>query len=341
MKMRQLGRTDLLVSEICLGTGTFGGKGIYKKSGEIMQTDADYMVDMALDAGINLFDTAEVYSDGLAEEILGNALAGKRDRAVIISKVAPGDDGMTYDHIVSACERSLKRLRTDYLDVYELHMYDPGADLDEVMRALRDLITAGKIRHTGCSNFTGWQFMKAINAAERQGCEIFTTLEAKYSLLTRELENELIPACVDQGVSIVAFSPLYGGFLSGKYGRNKPWPAGTRYPSDKETGRNPVDLEKLYNIVDVLTPIAEAHNVPVSHAAMKYLLYKPAICSLITAARTPEQLAQNLTASELTLSDEEILALDRVSEPPYLYPYGDQKVKLNTEIGSIVQMLKK
>lgn len=341
MKMRKLGRTNLLVSELCLGTGTFGGKGIYKKSGEIQQSEADRMIGMAMDAGLNLFDTAEVYSDGLAEEILGNALYGKRDKAVIITKVAPGDDGMTYEHIINTCERSLKRLHTDYVDVFELHMYDPNADLEAVITALSDLIKAGKIRHTGCSNFSGWQFMKACNAAEKVGCECFTTLEAKYSLLTRELENELIPACLDQGTGIVAFSPLYGGFLSGKYSRKKAWPAGTRYPSASETGRNPVDIDRLFNIVDVLEEISAKYRVPVSHVALKYLLCKPGITSLIFASRTSEQLAENLAATELELSDSDILALDRVSEPPYLYPYGDQKIRLNTEISNIKEVLRK
>lgn len=328
MRKRKLGMTGLEVSELCLGTGTFGGVGSYKRSGEVTQKEADYMIDRAIDGGINFFDTADTYSDGLAEQILGKALGGKRKDVVLITKIAPGKEGLTRKHILEGCEASLKRLGTDYIDIYELHIFDANTDLAETMGALDELVKSGKCRYIGCSNFSGWQLMKALWVADKNGWAKFSTLEAKYSLMTRELENELVPACLDQGIAVLPYSPLYAGFLSGKYGRNKPWPTGTRFPSLSETARFPVNPEKLYNIVDVLEEIAANRGRPVSHVALNYLLQKPAVCSLMTAARNVEQLEANLKATDWVMTPEEVAALDSVSEPESLYPYSTQKNSL-------------
>ncbi|MGN1002018.1 MAG: aldo/keto reductase [Oscillospiraceae bacterium] len=328
MRKRRLGTTGLEVSELCLGTGTFGGVGNYKRSGQVNQREADEMVGTAMDSGINFFDTADTYSDGLAEEILGKALGARRKDAVLITKIAPGREGLTRRHILEGCEASLKRLGTDYIDVYELHIYDAGTPLEETMGALHELVKAGKCRYIGCSNFAAWQFMKAQWIADANGWVRFSTMEAKYSLLNRELENELVPACLDQEVAILPYSPLYAGFLSGKYARNKPWPTGTRFPSIQETARFPVNEEKLYDVVDVLQEIAARRERPVSHVALNYLLHKPGVCSLMTAARNLDQLKANLGATDWDLSPEEVAALDRVSEPEGLYPYMQQKNSL-------------
>lgn len=323
-----MGATDLHISELCLGTGTFGGVGSFKRSGEVGQKEADFIVGKAMDSGINFFNSSEIYSDGLAETILGKALGRKRKEVVVITKVAPGNTGLTRQHILEGCEASLKRLGTDYIDIYELHIFDAHTDLGETMQAMDELVRSGKVRYIGCSNFAGWQMMKALGLSDSNGWARFTATEAKYSLMNRELENELVPACLDQGVAVFAYSPLYAGFLSGKYARGKPWPAGTRFPSLSETARFPISPDKLFGIVDVLEQIASANGRPVSHVALNYLLRKPAVCSLVTAVRNAEQLDANLSATDWALTAEEVAALDRVSEPDELYPYAQQRTSL-------------
>ncbi|HHT16361.1 MAG TPA: aldo/keto reductase [Papillibacter sp.] len=331
MRMRQIGKTGISVSEICLGTGSFGGLGMYKMSGDIQQDEADRIVGLALDSGINFFDSAEIYSDGLAEEILGKALGARRKDAVIVTKVAPkrpsetSKGGFTYKHVMEVCEGSLKRLGTDYIDIFELHIFDPTVPLEETLKALDDLVRQGKVRCVGCSNFAGWQLMKALCVSDANNWARFTTLEAKYSLVQRDVENELMPLCVDQGIGILAYSPLHGGFLSGKYDRGKPWPKGTRFPSKDATGPWGVDFDFLYDIIDELKKIAEGRGVSVSDVALNYLLQKPAVTSLIIGVRNAGQLQANLTASGWDLTAEEVNALDRVSRPAGLYPYEDQK----------------
>lgn len=332
MRMRKVGNTDILVSEICLGTGSFGGLGMYKMSGDIQQKEADDIVGLALDSGINFFDTAEIYSDGLAEQILGKALGDRRKEAVIVTKVAPkrpGENsrgGYTYDHVMQVCEGSLRRLGTDYVDILELHIYDPNTPLEETLKAMDDLVRQGKVRCIGCSNFSGWQMMKALAVSDANNWARFSTLEAKYSLVLRDIENELQPLSVDQNVSIFAYSPLNGGFLSGKYDREKPWPKDARFPSKEAAGPWAVDYEMLYSIVDELKKIAAARGVSVSDAALNYLLQKPAITSLIIGVRNIGQLKANLTASDWDLTAEEVAILDKVSRPAELYPYMDQKM---------------
>jgi len=328
MRKRALGATGLEVSELCLGTGTFGGTGSFKRSGEVGQDEANRIVALAMDNGINFFNSSEIYSDGLAEEILGKALGNKRKDAIIITKVAPRDGGLTKKHISEACDASLKRLGTDYIDIYQLHIFDATTDLSETLEAMDSLVKAGKVKYTGCSNFAGWQMMKALWLSDKNGWARFSTMEGKYSLMNREMENELIPACVDQGVSVFAYSPLYAGFLTGKYARNKPWPEGTRFPSLTETARFPINPDRLFDIVDVLEEIAARYERPVSHVALNYLLRKPAVCSLITAVRNESQLEGNLSATDWEMSADDVKALDAVSEPEELYPYAQQKTSL-------------
>ncbi len=326
MRMRKVGSTGIEVSEVCLGTGTFGGRGMYAMSGSVQQEEANRIVGTALDNGLNFFDTAAIYSDGYAEEILGEALRTRRSEAVVLTKGAPSrTEGLSYDFVMKTCEASLKRLKMDYVDIYELHIFDPIAPLEETLRAANDLVKQGKVRCIGCSNYSGWQMMKALAISDANGYARFQTLEAKYSLIQRELENELIPLSADQGVSIFAYSPLQGGFLSGKYDRDKPWPQGTRFPSREATGPWAVDYEVLFRIVDVLKGIAAERGVSVSDAALNYLLQKPAITSLIVGVRTEAQLKANLTASGWDLTPEEVAALDQASVLPELYPYSDQK----------------
>jgi aryl-alcohol dehydrogenase-like predicted oxidoreductase len=327
MKMRWLGKTGLQVSALCLGTGSFGGLGEFKKSGDIGQKEAGSIVGMALDAGINFFNTAEIYSGGLAEEILGKALGARRKEAVVITKVhptrspGPNDGGHSRKHLIEGCHASLKRLGMDYIDLYELHAFDPETPLEVTLRALDDLVRDGKVRYIGCSNFAGWQLMKGLAISRQNGWESFVTLEAMYSLVAREIEYELVPVCLDQGVAVLAWSPLHAGFLSGKYRRGQPWPKGTRFESPENTEPWPVDFEKLYDIVEELDRIAREHRATVSQAALNYVLQKPGVTSLVVGARNARQLEENLKATDWQLSPEEVARLDRLSEPQCKYPY--------------------
>jgi aryl-alcohol dehydrogenase-like predicted oxidoreductase len=327
MKMRFLGKTGIQVSELCLGTADFGSTGIYAKTGNIGQREADFIVSMALDMGINFFNTAETYSNGNAEEILGKALGKRRKDAIIITKVdstrTPGlnDGGLSRHHIINGCEASLKRLGTDYIDIYELHRFDPLTPLEVTLRALDDLVRQGKVRYIGCSNFSGWQLMKALAISGENGWERFVTLEAMYSLASRWLEFELVPLCLDQGLGIIAFSPLHGGFLSGKYRRDQPWPAGTRFDNLENTEPWPVEPEKLFDIVEELEKIARDHGVTVSQTALNYLLGKPGVNSLIIGIRTAKQLEENIGATGWQITPEEVARLDKISEPRRRYPY--------------------
>jgi aryl-alcohol dehydrogenase-like predicted oxidoreductase len=326
--MRWLGKTGLQVSELCLGTATFGGRGKFKFSGELDQKGATQIVDMAFDAGINFFNTAEIYSDGLAEELLGKALGTRRKDVIVITKVnqntSPGknDAGLSRKHIMEACEASLRRIGTDYIDIYELHGIDPNTSLEESMRALDDLVSQGKVRYIGCSNFSGWQLMKCMAISEKNGWNKFITLESMYSLAARGLEYEVVPACLDQGVAILAYSPLHAGLLSGKYRPDKPWPAGTRILSQEEAGAWSYKPEILFRIVDELDRIAKERNVSVPQVALNYVLQKPGICSIINAVRNAPQMEENLRTMNWQITPEEITRLDMVSEPEHMYPYA-------------------
>ncbi len=329
MEYRQLGRSGLRVSALALGTMTFGGRGGFAATGATNNAGASRQLDLALDAGVNLIDTADVYSAGLSEEIVGQAIAGRRERLIIATKArfpmgdGPNDAGLSRHHLIKACEASLRRLGTDYIDLYQVHEWDGQTPLEETLETLDTLVRSGKVRYVGCSNYAGWQLLKALGTAERCGYQRFVSQQIYYSLQARDAEYELIPAALDQGLGVLVWSPLAGGLLSGKYRRGQEAPEGTRrFAGWTEP---PVrDEAKLYDTVDVLVEIAKERGVSPAQVALAWLLCKAAITSLVVGARTNEQLADNLRAAELRLSDEEVARLDTVSAPPLLYPYWHQ-----------------
>ncbi len=326
MKMRFLGNSGIKVSEICFGAMTFGGKGYWKYIGELEQKDANELINLALEGGINFFDTADVYSEGLSEEMLGKALGSRRKDIILATKVrgrtgsGPNDVGLSRRHIIENCNASLKRLGTDYIDLYQLHSFDPYTPQEETLRALDDLVRDGKVRYIGASNHTGWQLMKALAISDKQNLEKFVTLQAYYSLIARDLENELVPLCLDQNLGILPWSPLGGGFLTGKYRRGKERPKNARR-TDPENQFLQFDEEKGFDIVDELEKVAKNHNATIAQAALNYLLRKPGVSSVIIGAKTKEQLADNLKSSDWEMTAEEVSKLDELSTPPRVYPY--------------------
>ena len=329
MEYRTLGGSGLRVSVLTMGTMTFGGRGDFADVGSTGADEARRQVDMCLDAGINLIDTADVYSGGLSEEIVGGVLDGRRDRVLLATKVrmpmgeGPNDAGLSRHHIITGCEASLRRLRTDHIDLYQVHEWDGQTPLEETLEALDLLVSSGKVRYVGASNYTAWQLMKALGTAERAGLPRFVSQQIYYSLQAREAEYELIPLAVDQGLGVLVWGPLAGGLLSGKYRRNRETPAGSRQLTD--WGEPPVyDQDGLYDIIEVLVGIGAAHGVSAAQVALAYTLGKPAVTSLVIGARTSEQLADNLAAASLTLTDAERAQLDKVSAPPLIYPYWHQ-----------------
>jgi aryl-alcohol dehydrogenase-like predicted oxidoreductase len=329
MEYRALGRSGLRISVLTMGTMTFGGKGNFANVGSTGVDEARRQVDQCLEAGVNLVDTADVYSDGAAEEILGQALRGRRDQVLVATKVrmpmgdGPNDAGLSLHHIVSGCEASLRRLGTDHVDLYQLHEWDGLTPLDETLAALDLLVSSGKVRYVGVSNYASWQLMKALGTAARLGGPQFVSQQIYYSLQAREAEYELIPAALDQGLGVLVWSPLAGGLLSGKYRRDRQPPAGSRQLTD--WNEPPVrDQEALYDTVDALVAIATERGVSPAQVALAYLLGKPAVTSLVIGARTSAQLADNLSAADLALTAEERAQLDKVSQPPLIYPYWHQ-----------------
>ncbi len=338
MRYRQLGRSGLRVSVLTLGTMTFGGKGVFAKTGETDLAGARRLVDRCIEAGINLFDTADVYSWGVSEEILGEALKGRRDRVLITTKArmtmgeGPNDAGLSRQHLIKACEASLKRLGTDWIDLYQLHEWDGQTPLEETLRALDDLVRAGKVRYVGCSNYAGWQLMKALGIAERRGLERFVSQQIHYTLEAREAEYELVPIAVDQGVGIMVWSPLAGGLLSGKYRRGQPHPPGSRHLTD--WGEPPIrDEGRLYAIVEELVAIGAERGVAPAVVALAWLLGRPGVATLVVGARSEAQLDANLAAAELELSAEEVARLERVSALPLIYPYWHQAKTARDRLG--------
>lgn len=329
MEYRLLGRSGLRVSVLAMGTMTFGGRGIFSDVGSIQEDDARKQIDICLDAGVNLIDTADVYSSGESERIIGVAVRGRREDVLLATKArfsmgsGPNDAGLSRHHIVASCEASLRRLQTDYIDLYQLHAWDGVTPLEETLDALDHLLRAGKVRYVGASNFSGWHLMKALGISERHGLPRLVSQQIYYSLQAREAEYELVPVAVDQGVGILVWSPLAGGLLSGKYRRGHQPPEGSRHLTNWD--QPPVrDEEALFDIVDVLTKIADRRGVSPSEAALAYLLGKPGVTSVVIGARSTQQLHNNLKAAELTLDAEEMALLDDVSRPPLLYPYWHQ-----------------
>ncbi|MBZ9540249.1 aldo/keto reductase [Modicisalibacter tunisiensis] len=327
MRYRQLGNTGLFVSELCLGTMTFGGQGeLWSQIGDVQQSDADRLVGRALEAGINFIDTADVYSEGRSEVITGQALKNlgvPRDEVVLATKVfgetGPGVNarGLTRYHIMEGVKASLKRLQVDHIDLYQVHGFDPATPIEETLRALDNLVSHGHVRYIGVSNWAAWQIMKALGIAERQGLARFESLQAYYTLAGRDLERELIPLLDSEKLGLMVWSPLAGGLLSGKYGRDKDGEAGSRrthfdFP--------PVNVERAYDCIDAMRTIADAHGVSVARIALAWLLHRPAVTSVIVGAKRLEQLDDNIAATEIRLSDDELETLDRVSALPPEYP---------------------
>jgi aryl-alcohol dehydrogenase-like predicted oxidoreductase len=324
MRYSVFGRTGLFVSELCFGAMTFGGKtGIWEKIGNTEQQEADRLVGLALDAGINFFDTADVYSDGDSERILGKALGVRRRDVVLASKVrgragpGPNDVGLSRAHIVASVDASLRRLGTDWIDLYQIHGYDAPTPLDETMRALDDLVRAGKVRYLGCSNLAAWQIAKANGIAAAHDWNRFESLQAYYTIASRDLEREIIPVLADQAMGLMVWSPLAGGFLSGKFSRDQDGPAGSRravfdFPL--------LDRERAFDCIDAMRPISAAHGVSVARVALAWLLAQQRVTTVIIGAKTEAQLRDNLDATTLTLSSEELATLDRVSALPPEYP---------------------
>jgi aryl-alcohol dehydrogenase-like predicted oxidoreductase len=326
MEYRQLGRSGLRVSTITLGTMGFGGTGWASPVGQIDVDGARRQIRLARDAGVNLFDTADVYSNGLSEEILGKALGADRDEVLIATKVrlpmgdGPNDAGLSRHHVIRSAEASLRRLGTDYIDLYQVHEWDGQTPLEETLQALDDLVRWGKVRYVGCSNYAAWQLMKALWTADRNGLTPFVSNQVHYSLHTRDIESEIVPAAVDQGVGILVWSPIAGGLLSGKYRRGVEAPAGSRHLT--EWSEPPVyNEDRLYNIIEELVAIGEGQGISAAQVALAYTIAKPAVTSLIVGARTEEQLADNLAAAELDLAADDIERLDTVSAEPLPYPF--------------------
>ncbi|HET6918131.1 MAG TPA: aldo/keto reductase [Jiangellaceae bacterium] len=329
MEYRLLGRSGLRVSVLTMGTMTFGGKSSFAAVGSTDVDEARQQIDMCLDHGVNLIDTADVYSEGRSEEIIGQVVHGRRDDVLLATKVrfrvgeGPNDVGLSRHHIIRGCEASLRRMRTGYIDLYQVHEWDGLTPLEETLGALDHLLTSGKVRYIGASNYSAWHLMKALGISERDGLPRFVSQQIYYSLQARDAEYELVPLALDQGLGILVWSPLAGGLLSGKYRRGQQAPAGSRHLG--EWDEPPVyDENRLYDVVDVLVEIAESRDSSPAAVALAYTLARPGVTSVIIGARTTEQLAANLAAADLVLADEERARLDDVSRPPLLYPYWHQ-----------------
>jgi aryl-alcohol dehydrogenase-like predicted oxidoreductase len=333
MEYRQLGRSGLRISTLTMGTMTFGGRGNFASVGDTDLDGARRQVEMALDAGVNVIDTADVYSGGAAEEIVGQVvrgLRGRRDQVLIATKArmpmgdGPNDAGLSRHHLIEACEASLRRLQVDHIDLYQVHEWDGQTPLEETLAALDHLVQSGKVRYVGCSNFTGWQVMKALGISDRAGLTRFVSHQVYLSLQERSAEYEIVPSAIDQGLGLLIWSPLAGGLMSGKYRRGQDAPPGTRHAG--EWDEPPIyDADRLYDTIEVLVEIAEGRSVSPARVALAWLLARPGVTSVIVGARTEEQLADNLAAASLELTADETARLEQVSRQPLIYPYWHQR----------------
>jgi aryl-alcohol dehydrogenase-like predicted oxidoreductase len=331
MEFRTLGRSGLKVPVLSFGTGTFGGGNeFFKAWGASDVAEATRLVDVCLEAGVNLFDTADIYSDGLSETILGKAVAGRRDEVLISTKTTfrfgkgPNDVGSSRYHLIRACEASLKRLGTDYIDIYHLHGFDALTPVEEVLSTLNQLVVSGKVRYIACSNFSGWHVMKSLSVADRYGWARYVGHQVYYSLIGREYEWELMPLALDQGVGALVWSPLGWGRLTGTVRRGQPLPAESRL--HKTGGMGPqVGDEYLYKVVDALEAVAKETGKSVPQVALNWLVQRPSIATVIVGARNEQQLRQNLAAEGWKLSAEQIAKLDAASEVTPVYPYWHQR----------------
>jgi len=328
MEYRTLGRSGLKVSAIAMGTFSFGGIGAFARVANQGVEEARRLVDCCIDGGINLFDTANMYSLGRSEEILGEALGDKRNQVLISSKArmrigdGPNDEGLSRYHLIRECEHSLKRLRRDHIDVYFMHEWDGVTPVEETLSALDTLRQQGKIRYIGCSNYSGWHIMKALGVAEAKNLPRFVTQQIHYTLEAREAEYELLPLSIDQGLGAMVWSPLAAGLLSGAFGRDRS-PAGSRQAAG--WSEPPIrDEERLWTIIDALDVIAKARGVSVAQVSLAWTLSRPAVASLVVGGLSEAQFRDNIAAVDLKLTAEELDILNKVSRPAYLYPYWHQ-----------------
>lgn len=326
MRYRMLGNTGFFVSELCLGTMTFGGKGFFEQVGKVDQKTATALVSRALEAGVNFIDTADVYSEGMSEELLGQALKDigiKRSHVVIATKAygrmspSPNDAGASRGHIMDAVEESLERLQTDHIDLYQIHAQDLLTPVEEVMSTLNDLVRCGLVRYVGVSNWQAWRIMKAQGLADKHGWARLESLQAYYSIASRDLERDIKPMLEDQKMGLMVWSPLAGGILSGKFSRDAQGPEGARRSNFDFP---PVDKEHAFTMVDAMREIGAAHGVSVARVALAWVLSRPFVTCAIVGAKTLEQLDDNLAAADLTLSPEEIAKLDALSALAPEYP---------------------
>ena len=329
MEQRFLGRSGLSVSSLSFGTMTFGGKGRHAAMGATGVKDASRLVDIAIESGVTLFDSADIYSEGFAEEVLGATLKGRRQNVQVatkaFSKMGPGpnDMGLSRLHLIEACEASLRRLGTDYIDLYQAHSMDSITPIEETLEAFDTLVRQGKVRYIGCSNFSAWHTMKAVGASERRGLARYISQQIQYSLLVRDAEYELIPMGLDQGVGVMAWSPLMFGLLSGKIRRDSP-----QLPEGRLTALGApikVDWERLFRIVDAMVAVAAGRNVTPAQVALNWVRCKPGVDTVILGARNEEQLRDNLASATWELSAEEMARLDEASAVPAPYPYWHQQ----------------
>jgi aryl-alcohol dehydrogenase-like predicted oxidoreductase len=323
MKYRKLGRTGLYVSELCFGAMTFGGRGFWSVIGNQSREDADRLVGRALDAGVNFFDTADVYSEGESERLLGSALGSQRKYIVLATKVhgrvgsGPNDVGLSRGHIMQSIDASLQRLGTDYIDLYQIHGFDPLTPLDETLRALDDIVRSGKVRYIGCSNLAAWQIMKALGISERHGWMRFESLQAYYTIAGRDIEREIVPLLRDQSLGLLVWSPLAGGLLSGKFGRSTTGPDSARRTTFDFP---PVDKERAYHIIDVMQTIAQHKSISVAQVALAWLLTRKHVTSVIIGAKNTDQLDDNLGATADLLDDLDLKRLETASALAPEYP---------------------
>lgn len=346
MQYRQLGRSGLKVSTLTMGSMTFGGKGVFGMIGSARAQEARRMIDVCLDAGVNVIDTANMYSGGESEAIIGEVLSGKRPHDVlIVSKVrfpmgdGPNQSGLSRKHVIEACEASLKRLQTDHLDVYLLHEWDGLTPLEETLEAMDILVKHGKVRYTGCSNFSAWQVMKALGISREERLSRFVTQQIHYTLEAREAEYELLPLSVDQGLGVMVWSPLAAGLLSGKHRKGHYAEGSRQFAGWTEP---PIrDEDRLWRIVDAIVAIGEERGVSGARVALAWLLTRPAVATLVIGGRTEEQFRDSLEAASLELSAEELQRLDDVSRPPVLYPYWHQGANASDRFGPADRVLRR
>lgn len=338
MDYRQLGRSGLRISSLTLGTMGYGGGGKFQPVGELGVDDARRQFDLCLEHGVNLVDTANAYSLGASEEIVGEAMQGRRDRLMVATKLrfamgdGPNDAGLSRHHVIASVEASLRRLRTDHIDLLQVHQWDGQTPLEETLEALDTLVRAGKVRYVGCSNYSAWHVMKALAVSDRFGYQRFVSQQIHYTPQAREAEFELLPAALDQGLGTMAWSPLAGGLLTGKYRRGQAGPEGSRHLSDWD--EPPIyDEDRLYDLVDVLVEIGEAHGVSAAQVTLAWLLTRPSVATLVIAARTDEQLTDNLAAASLRLTQAEVARIEAVSRPDLPYPLWHQVASAADRLG--------